>query len=201
MGSERAFLDLLHILQFDERLIDHQAMTTTDIDTCSSAHSEEAEEIERFLTGNNPYVRLTNGNRTCENLNGSWHCVFGTLNYSTGIHQLRLRLEKGTTDVLMGVCSRLRPPTGPFYYNKLSTCGWFTHRHVITNGQGSSIGWPQVNENDILQITINCNDKLLTIVNERNRAKNNIEMNVYQAPFPWCLLLVFRPIGSRVSLI
>ena len=197
LGSERSFLDLLHLLKFDEHLIDHQA--TTIVDTLSATQSEQ--EIERFLTGNDPQVRLSNGNRTCENLNGNWHCVFGTLDYSSDIHRLRLKVEKGTTDILMGICSRLRPPTGPFFYNKPSTCGWFTHRHVISNGQGSSIGWPQVNENDILELTINCNERLLSVVNETSRAKNSIQVNVYQSPFPWCLLLVFRPIRSRVSLI
>ena len=197
IGSEQSFLDFIRFLKFDECFIDNE----TKIVASPSNPVQSEQEIERFLTANNPAVQLTDNNRRCENVNGGWYCVFGTLNYSTGIHRLRLKLEKGTTDVLMGISSRFRLPTGPFFYNKPSTCGWFTHRHVITNGQGSSIGWPQVNENDILELTINCKEGSITLLNERSRAKNSIDVNIYQAPFPWCLLVIFRPIGSRLSLI
>lgn len=197
MGFEQSFLDFLHLLKFDEQLTDDEISLISD--TPRSVRFEQV--MERFLVSNNPQVQWTNNNRTCENMNGAWHCIFGTLDYSGGTHRIRVKVEKSNTDVLIGICSRLRPPTGPFFYNKPSTCGWFTHRHVITHGQGTSIGWPQVNENDTLELTINCDDKSVSVVNEKNRAKNNIHVNIYQAPFPWCLLLIFRPIGSRVSLI
>lgn len=197
MGSEQSFLDFVRLLKFDERFIDGE--TTTIISTPKIVQSEQ--EIERFLMGNNSHVQLTDNNRRCENISGGWHCAFGTLNYSTGIHQIRVKLEKGITDILIGICSRDRLPPGPFFYNKPSTCGWFTHGYVVTNGQTYSVGWSRANENDIFELTINCNERLLTILNERSRAQSSMQVNMYQAPFPWCLFVLSRPVGSRVSLL
>jgi hypothetical protein len=184
-------------LKFDERFIDGE--TTTVISTPKIVQSEQ--EVERFLMSNNPHVQLTNSDRRCENISGGWHYVFGMLNYSTDIHRIRVKLEKGITDILIGISSRDKSPSGPFFYNKPTTCGWFTHGYVVINGQNSSAGWSRAAENDIFELTINCNERSLSILNERSRAQNTMQVNIHQAPFPWCLFVLFRPVGSRVSLL
>ena len=91
----------------------------------------------------------------------------------------------------MGICSENKPPVSPNFYDKPTTHGWFTHGYVITNGVSSLSGWPKVNEKDILELTINCNERSLSILNERSRAQTSMQVNINEAPFPWCLLVIF----------
>jgi hypothetical protein len=170
--------------------------------TRSPKVTQPEQEVERFRTSNTLEVQLTDNGRKCEKIiQNGWQCIFGTRNYSAGIHRIRLRLEKGTTNTLMGICSQNQPPTGPSFYDKPTTHGWFTHGSVITNGQGSHPGWPQVNENDILELTINCNERSLSILNERSRAQNSMQVNINGAPFPWCVLVLLYHKDSRLSLV
>jgi hypothetical protein len=159
--------------------------------------------FERFRTS--PDVRLTDNDRRYEKISqkDGWQCVFGILNYSTGIHRIRLKLEKCIMNTLIGICSRNKPPKDSPFYNKPTTHGWFTHDYVITNGhgQGSHPIWPPVNENDILELTINCDEKSLSILNERNQAQNSMEVDINQAPFPWCLLILHYDKDNQISLV
>jgi hypothetical protein len=194
VGSEQSFIEFVRLLKFDERFIDGEIGATKVV--------QSKQEIERFQTVIDSNVQLTDNNRRCELIgqNNSWQCVFGTLNYSTGIHRVRFILEKGTANILMGICSQNKPPSGPSFYGNPTTHGWFIHGYAVTNGRCSSSGCPSVKENDILELTINCDGRSLSILNEKNRSQNSIQVNINEAPFPWCLLVLFERVGSRVSL-
>jgi hypothetical protein len=198
VGSEQSFLEFVHLLKFDQRFIDGETKNVTD--TAKMIQPEQS--VEHFRTESNPNVRLTDNDRRCGILTANdWQCVFGTLNYSIGVHQIRLKLEKATGNILMGICSQNKPPRASFFYDKPTTHGWFINGYTITNGHGSFSGWPQVNENDILELTINCDRRSLSILNESTQAKSSMQVDINQAPFPWCLLVLFHHKGSRVSLV
>jgi hypothetical protein len=198
VGSEQSFLEFVRLLKFDEKFIDDKRSIVTG----ASKVTQSEQEVERFRTTSNSNVRLTDNNRRCENLsNPGWQCVFGTLTYSVGIHRIRFRLEKGIQNTLIGICSENKPPIGPSFYDKPTTHGWFTHGYVITNGVSSLSGWPNVSEKDILELTINCNERSLSILNERSRAQTSMQVSIDEAPFPWCLLIIFYYTGAQVSLV
>ncbi|CAF4266595.1 unnamed protein product [Rotaria sp. Silwood2] len=154
------------------RFIDSKQSTITSV--AKVVQSEE--ESERFGTVSSSTVQLTNDNRTCKTtVDSNWQYLLGTLTYSTGKHRIRLKLEFGRTNILMGICSQNKPPTGPQFYDKPTTHGWFIHGYMMKNGQGSHPGWPQVAVNDILELTINCDERSLSILNENSRAQNNMQ--------------------------
>ncbi|CAF2939370.1 unnamed protein product [Rotaria sp. Silwood2] len=172
VGSEQSFLELVRLLKFNERFIDSKQSTITSV--AKVVQSEE--ESERFGTVSSSTVQLTNDNRTCKTtVDSNWQYLLGTLTYSTGKHRIRLKLEFGRTNILMGICSQNKPPTGPQFYDKPTTHGWFIHGYMMKNGQGSHPGWPQVAVNDILELTINCDERSLSILNENSRAQNNMQ--------------------------
>ncbi|CAM4952886.1 unnamed protein product [Rotaria socialis] len=198
VGSEQSFLELVRLLKFNERFIDGGQ---NDITSAATVLQSE-QRVERFGTVSSSAVRLTDNSRTCENtVDSQWAHVFGTLNYSTGIHRIRLKLDKGTTNILIGICSQNKPPAGPLFYDKPTTHGWFLHGYVVKNGQGSHPGWPQVSLGDILELSVNCNERSLSILNERSRAQNSMQVNIAEAPFPWCLYILFYYKETQVSLV
>lgn len=198
VGAEQPTLDFIRLLKFDNRFIDSKQNTNTD----STGGIQSESKIERFKEVSNSAVQVTDNGRRCKKTGEKdWHCVFGTQMYSTGIHKIRLRLENGTTNILIGICSQSKPPSVSPFYNQPTTHGWFIHGYVITNGQGSHPGWPQVLINDILELTIDCEKRSLSILNETSRAQHSIQVDITGTPFPWCLLILFDQINSQICLV
>ncbi|UJR23037.1 hypothetical protein I4U23_026063 [Adineta vaga] len=210
-GHEQAFFDLLYLLKIDERFIDRDRSAITGSTTIPSPtpwqpdaprSRQSDKEPLRFWTLENSEVQLSENDRRCENFSrGLYQCIFGSQTYSKGTYRVRLRLEEGTANVLMGICSYSKTLAGPVHYNTPSAHGWFVHGYIVINGREPQPGWPQVNVNDILELKINCDEQMLSIYNERSGAKSSMEVSLYEAPLPWCLLILFNLEHSRVSIV
>lgn len=202
---------MLHTLKIDERYIDRDRNTVTGSttipsptpwlpETSKSRHVDKS--ILRFWTVGSGDVQLSDDDRRCEKIShGVYQSVFGSQTYSEGVHRVRLRLEEGRENVLMGICSYSKTLAGPVFYNTPSTHGWFVHGYSVINGRDPQPGWPQVNENDVVELKINCDEQTLRIYNERSGAQSSMEVNMYEAPLPWCLLVIFNLQHSRVSIV
>jgi len=175
----------------------------TSAATNGAKEVQQVQEIEHFQTEASSDVQLTDNRRRCEKitLRPDWQSVFGTLDYSTGIHKIRLKLEKGSLHILLGICSRNKRPTGPYFYDKPTTHGWFIDGYVVKNGQSPQQGWSQVDHDEILELTINCNEQVLSILNENTQKNDSMQVNIAEAPFPWCLLVLLHYKTNRVSLV
>ncbi len=181
-----------------EAVIDGVTSTTTSTPTVV----QPEQKVECFRAVDSSGVRLTDNNRSCEKINShDWQCVFGILNYPTGIHRIRLKLEKGIINIFIGICSQDKLPSGPYFYDKPTTHGWLTHGYVVMNGQNPKQGWSAADHNDILELTINCDERSISILNERSQAKNSMQVDINQAPLPWCLLVLLHYKDNRVSLV
>jgi len=202
---------LLHSLKIDERYIDRDrniVSRSTVVTSPSTWKSEKPKTRQReqgplrFYTTGTSDVQLTDDDRTCEKISHSnYQSVFGTETYSDGVHRIRLKLEQGSANVLMGICSYSKTLAGTVYYNTVTTHGWFVHGYVVVNGREPQPGWTQVHDQDVLELTINCEERSLSIYNERSAAQSSMDVNINEAPFPWCLLVLFNLKHSRVSLV
>jgi len=182
-----------------EKSVDGGTSSTTSV----PQEVQPKEEVESFRTANSSYVLLTDNNRKCEKItkNNDWQAVFGTLNYSTGTHRIRLKLEKGCFQILLGICSQNKPPTGSYPCDKPTVHGWLTDGYVVKNGQSTRSEWSELSQNDILELTINCTEQSLNIRNEQSEKQDSMQVNIAEAPVPWCLLVLLRYEKNRVSLV
>ncbi|CAF3164431.1 unnamed protein product [Rotaria socialis] len=162
-------------------------------------------------------IRVHENNRLCEKKNyETYGYVKGNQSYSDGIHHIRMKFEKIESSnsnncewspwIFIGLCSATdRSAYGDVRYHKLrSACGWSTNGDIWINGMGKRIQWSGIPiQNDILQLTIDCNQKLLTLVNERTHEKaKHIQIDFQdKTMFPWCFYLVFANHGYRVRLL
>ena len=72
------------------------------------------------------------------------------------------------------------------------------------NGMGRRIQWSAIPiQNDILCLTIDCDKRILSLVNERTHEKTkDIRIDIEdKTQFPWCFYLVFANQGYRVRLL
>ncbi len=108
--------------------------------------------------------------------------------------------------IFIGICSSTdRSAYGDVRYHKLrSAYGWSTNGDVWINGMGKRIQWSGIPiENDILKLTINCDQRTLTLFNERTHEKTReIHVDLQdKTQFPWCLYLVIANQGYRIRLL
>lgn len=181
--------------------------STPDIENNTSINADNVsklnQELQCFQTKDFGDIKLSDNKRTCEkvSLNGIYQSVFGTLFYSSGIHQIRLKVEKGSEDIFCGICSQSNPPSKAYLYDEPTVYGWFLHGYMILNGQHPQSGSPRFDEGNILEITIDCDQQSLIIRNEKDHEGHKIEVDIKQAPLPWCLLIILHYRGGRLSLI
>lgn len=169
---------------------------------------EEFEEKSRS-------IRLKDNRRICEKGNyETYGYVRGNQLYQQGIHQIRLQFLKNQFNqnqewspwIFIGVCSATdRSAFGDVRYHKLrSSIGWSTNGDLWINGMGKRIQWTTIPiENDILTLTIDCDNRVLSLANERTKQKTkDISIDVKdKTPFPWCFYLVFANQGYSVRIL
>jgi hypothetical protein len=136
---------------------------------------------------------------------GSFGCTLGHKTYSSGVHRIRLRLDYGIA--FFGIRSRhIQPVRDEFawgrYDNSPSTYGWSTNGGRICNGRDSGIGRPKDQERPIgFVLTLNCDEHTLSMINENSNDRDELEVDILHAPFPWCLFVQIWRGRSRVSLV
>jgi hypothetical protein len=160
---------------------------------------------------------------------GSCVCALGIRSYSSGIHRIRIRIDRGSP--VFGIHSRNIAPipdkynTG-YYGGSPSTYGWEKNCSRVLNGEKDwhSVGtvrsqyWDDLrkrkwdnfkNQNFdkihddslICTITINCDEHRLSIINETTKEQDEMEVDVCHAPLPWCLFIATPRMPTWVSLI
>ncbi|CAF3669862.1 unnamed protein product [Rotaria sp. Silwood1] len=162
-------------------------------------------------------IRIRENNRLCEKGNyETYGYIRGNQSYSNGIHTIRIKFEKTESSninnnewspwIFIGICSTIdKSAFGDVRYHKLrSACGWSTNGDIWINGMGKRIQWPGIPiENDIIQLTIDCDQKTLTLFNERTHEKTKQIQIDYQDKtlFPWCFYLVMANQGYKLRLL
>ncbi len=172
-----------------------------------------AEKFTEIFCSEKDAVRVLNVERTVQKIKPRlFACALGTYSYSSGIHRIRLKMESGHS--FFGIRSRSIPPVpndldGGSYVGSSSTYGWEHLLSRVLNGKRhryamdlimKTLAEPNLHGH-VYTITLNCDEHRISMVNENNKAKDEIEIDISYAPFPWCLFVELPTSGGRVSLI
>lgn len=108
--------------------------------------------------------------------------------------------------IFIGICSLTdKSAYGDVRYHKLrSACGWSTNGDLWINGMGKRIQWTGIPiENDIIKLTIDCDQKTLTLFNERTLEKTKQIFIDYQDKtlLPWTFYIVLANQRYRLRLL
>ena len=95
------------------------------------------------------------------------------------------------------------------YIESDSTYGWEHHIGRVINGQlerytsdiiRKNVTDPNLSDH-VYIITLNCDEHRISMVNENNKTKDDIQIDTIRAPFPWCFFVEHPRSGWPVSLI
>ncbi|CAF1552711.1 unnamed protein product [Didymodactylos carnosus] len=124
--------------------------------------------------------------------------------YSTGIHNIRFKIDKSSSKWLFfGIISSSTPMKAQSYSSP-SAYGWVVRRAEVwlngvrSNGYGVSDG--DICENDTVELTLNCDEKTVQCLNERTKKKYEVQVDVTSCPYPWQFHLNLYYANDRVSI-
>jgi hypothetical protein len=109
--------------------------------------------------------------------------------YSSGDHRLRFILEEYEKKswVLMGIISKSTfEHTNP--YKNRTFYGWSGKNLVYLHGVAHSDynGYrSDIKKDDIFQLTLDCDQQMIRLTNERTRRTDELNIDITQCPFPW----------------
>ena len=109
--------------------------------------------------------------------------------YSIGDHLFRFKIEsfKVNSLLLIGIVSvnssdEINPQENPTFY------GWGSNNWVYHHGIGredSEIYRSDIEKDDTFQLTLDCQEYVIRLANERTHSVQEIVVDIEQCPFPW----------------
>ena len=123
--------------------------------------------------------------------------IIGKQLYSQGCHTTRFKILKITLPYMLffGCISSEGIPKS-LNYSSPFVVGWFGHneiyQHGIWNNNLDKYGYDsnEIQTNDILCLTFNCDQKQIELFHERINKTYKLSVNIDKAPFPWQILVV-----------
>ncbi|CAF0989655.1 unnamed protein product [Adineta ricciae] len=181
--------------------------STSQTGNHTTTNTVDDEKFEETHSPDQYAIQVVNDGRVCEKLrHGAYGCALGNNSYSSGIHQIKVKIHFG--NVFLGIRSRnIVPiplhPQVPKYDDTPSTYGWWIKsgfRRCNGNSEASNLPG-NAEDNSVFILTINCEEYRLAIVNEKSKVKDEMEVDRLHAPFPWCLFVELPRTLSCVSLV
>jgi hypothetical protein len=127
--------------------------------------------------------------------------VRGRYEYSTGKHTVSLKVEELTGWILFGIISKSTPLQIHSYISP-SCYGWYNGQEFVYAG-GENIGGQgtDVIKNDIIHLVIDCDKRLIQLINERINRTLELQVDLQKCPFPWQLHLNLNLAPTRIRII
>ncbi|CAF1265313.1 unnamed protein product [Adineta steineri] len=131
----------------------------------------------------------------------------GSGSYSSGIHCIRFKVPRGI--LFVGIRSRNLPVQVDYYdgntmYIKNScTCGWYNTGLSVVHGESkdTNLKNSQSDRNNIYVLTLNCDERRLSITLQNGPQHDEMEVDLLRTPFPWRFCVQLSRLGGCLSLV
>ncbi|CAF0913653.1 unnamed protein product [Didymodactylos carnosus] len=179
-GFEQQFQKFIQQLGFDSKYVNKSA----------SSNIQESNQ-ERFNKLVGKIELADNGKVARHDASVTQSEVRGTGLYSTGIHRIRLKMEKVVDWVYVGIINH-SAPAHEHSRTSTSAYGWLsgTRKYVFIKGQNNP-GYDgydgDICENDAVDLVLNCNEFKIQLLNKRTSKQYEIPIDSQACPFPWQL--------------
>jgi hypothetical protein len=175
-------------------------------------------EAERFdKTGGYGYL-LLNNNQVFEKPYATYggNYARGQQKYSSGQHRIRFQLEpvlgeREANTILVGIISSDITATDQYFNLTPSTYAWETSSHewenettIVQNGEHQKVSkdkWPGAEIGDVLELTIDCDQRTISIENQTRKGCDSMSVDLKNCPLPWKFIVIFSLYADRVRLL
>jgi len=126
--------------------------------------------------------------------------VRGKNEYRSGRHEIRLRIEESSgTWMFLGINSKITP-LRCYSHTRKSAYGWSSNNYIWLKGSEQlNMSNPRIEMkmNDMITLTLDCDNRKISMLNERTKAEHELIVDINNCPFPWQLHLnLYEPQDS-----
>ncbi|UJR15387.1 hypothetical protein I4U23_002335 [Adineta vaga] len=126
--------------------------------------------------------------------------VRGKCQYVTGKHIINLHVEQLTGWILFGIISESTPLQIHSYVSP-SCYGWYNGSgFVYAGGQCTGGIGSDVVQSDTIQLVIDCDNRLIRLINARSGQTLELSVDIEKCPFPWQLHLNLNEKPTRIRI-
>ncbi|CAF1261724.1 unnamed protein product [Adineta steineri] len=167
----------------------HSLPPSTELTAVNKVIDEKFVDI---YTADKEAARLLDNGRTFAGVKARvFVAALGSHSYSSGIHHVRIRVDKGSP--FLGIRSRSIPlvlceGSAGRHCDSPSAYGWSVTNATVRNGIFHAEVENRRPGGDIYTLTLDCDQRRLGLVNENTNEQYEIEVDIHHTPFPWCLL-------------
>ncbi|CAF2996828.1 unnamed protein product, partial [Rotaria sp. Silwood2] len=138
------------------------------------------------------------------NLFGGCGEIRGKRQYSIGIHRIRFKIEQLDAQPwwFLGIISK-STPMQQNSQNSPSAYGWAGHNEVYMNGQclKNTNGYiSEYSKGDIIELILDCDHRLIRMINIRSMKSYETNVDLSQCPFPWMIHLNLFHMQTRIRI-
>ncbi|CAF0759476.1 unnamed protein product [Adineta steineri] len=178
-----------------------QDLPSTNLFTVNEIDNEKFEEVD----AEGGTLLLDNG-RICESAQYRIPgFAQGSGSYSSGIHRIRFKVLRGV--LFVGIRSRNLPVQAndngenKTYIQNSCTCGWHNSGLSVVHGKSKKthLEWSS-NNIDAYVLTLNCDERRLSIMFPNVPQHDEIEIDLLHTPFPWRFCVQLSRLGGCLSL-
>ena len=130
--------------------------------------------------------------------------IRGKNEYASGHHKIRLCIEQSINSwTFLGINSKSSPLQNASYNSK-STNGWTNNNYFWLNGKcepNRSTSCIEMKSNDVISLMLDCDNRKISMINERTNARYELVVNIDHCPFPWQLHVNLYEANSRVRIL
>ncbi|CAF1207158.1 unnamed protein product [Rotaria sordida] len=213
LKSQTKLLSMIHIVEDNKSpiyLIEIKQTNTVNTYTKNKELLSSSRRIEeRFIEGNGLAI-IEDGGLRIKHIDSDHKFIYfhGQKSYTDGCHTLKFKIEHSTSSysTFIGICSsdiNLRQ----IMYHLTVVVGWFNttevwqHGRCIRNTKFQGSKNDEIKTNDIIQLTIDCENKQIELFHERTNKKHTVIVDSNQTPLPWKILLALRRKNDCVKIL
>ncbi len=132
--------------------------------------------------------------------------IRGKVEYSSDIHNIRLRIENNPSKIwiFIGIISK-GTRMGGNLFTPSSVYGWGDYDDYFLAGQrlkkSGDVFFIHTRENDIIELTLDCTKRTIRYTIERSQKSQEISVDTNKCPFPWQLYISLGGRGDQISLL
>jgi hypothetical protein len=118
--------------------------------------------------------------------------VRGKIEYSSGVHRFRLRIEKSLPDtsIFFGIISQ-STLMDKRSYESSSTYGWADNNKVFLAGvcqtNHPAARFSDLHQGDFILLVFDCTNQKISHTNGQSRESHQLDIDIDKCPFPWQL--------------
>ncbi|CAF1265363.1 unnamed protein product [Adineta steineri] len=178
-----------------------QDLSSANLLTVNEVTNEKFEEVD----AEGGTLLLDNGRR-CESAKYRIPgFAQGSGSYSSGIHRIRFRILRGV--LFVGIRSRNLPVQVDYdggntqYLNSSCSCGWYNTAFSVVHGESKKTHLVDSHsDNNIYVLTLNCDERRLSITLPNGPQHDEIEVDLLRTPFPWRFCVMLTRLGGCLSI-